>query len=112
MNIDVLNGTLSAKLEQELSQYEEDLAKNYTPKEIIEKSYETIFKQEVVLILECGILEKKEIQALLKQDNILDSLFQKYMKCDKGMLENLRDILEDISAEISEEFNKNKQKVR
>lgn len=66
MNIEVLNETLTAKLEQELNKYENNLAKNYTPKQIIEKSYETTFKQEAVSILRCGILDKKEL--ILKQE--------------------------------------------
>lgn len=112
MNIDILNDTLAAKLEQELSRYEEDLVKNYKPKQIIEKSYETTFKQEAVSILECNILDKKEIQSLLKEDNALESLYKKYMKSDKGMLDNLQEILKDIAMEMAETFNKNKEKVR
>ena len=112
MNIETLNETLTAKLEQELSQYETDLEKNYTPKQIIEKSYETTFKQEAVSILSCGILDKKEVQALLKEDKLLDSLYKRYMREDNAMLESLEEILQDISFEISDEFNKNKQKVR
>ena len=112
MKIEVLNKTLTAKLEQELSQYETDLEKKYTPKQIIEKSYETTFKQEAVSILMCGILDKKEVQALLKEDKLLDSLYKRYMREDNGMLESLEEILQDISFEISDEFNKNKQKVR
>lgn len=95
MNIEVLNETLSAKLEQELSKYENDLAKNYTPKQIIEKSYETTFKQEAVSILRCGILDKKEVQALLKEDKLLDSLYKRYIREDNGMLESLEEILQE-----------------
>ncbi len=48
----------------------------------------------------------------LKEDKLLDSLYKRYMREDNGMLESLEEILQDISFEISDEFNKNKQKVR
>lgn len=58
------------------------------------------------------IYNLKEVQALLKEDKLLDSLYKRYMREDNGMLESLEEILQDISFEISDEFNKNKQKVR
>lgn len=55
------------------------------------------------------IYNLKEVQALLKEDKLLDSLYKRYMREDNGMLESLEEILQDISFEISDEFNKNKQ---
>ena len=45
--------------------------------------------------LRCGILDKKEVQALLKEDKLLDSLYKRYMREDNGMLESLEEILQE-----------------
>lgn len=51
MNYDQIKDVLMAKIEQEFSEYKQNLVKNFTKEEIIDKSYETTFKEETVSIL-------------------------------------------------------------
>ena len=52
MNNEQLKDILMAKIEQEFSIYKQDLIKNCTKEEIIDKSYEINFKEETLSILE------------------------------------------------------------
>ncbi len=112
MNYDKLKDTLMAKIEQELSKYKQNLMKNCTPKEIVEKSYETTFKEETVSIINVLMIGRNEIKALLKEDNILDKMYSKYQKRDGSMLDNLVDITRDILEDIDKDFMKKREEVR
>lgn len=112
MNYKQLKDTLIAKVEQELSEYKQNLMKNCTPEQIVEKSYETTFKEEIISILNCLTIDRNEIKALLKEDNVLNKMYSNYEKRDGSMLDNLVDITRDILEDIDKEFIKNKQKVR
>lgn len=112
MNYEQLKDTLIAKVEQELSEYKQNLMKNCTPEQIVEKSYETTFKEEIISILNCLTIGRNEIKALLKEDNALNKMYSNYEKRDGSMLDNLVDITRDILEDIDKEFIKNKQKVR
>ena len=68
MNYDQLKDVLIAKIEQEFSEYKQNLVKNSTPEEIIEKSYETTFKEEIMSTLENSTLGRNEIKALLNTE--------------------------------------------
>lgn len=69
MNYDQIKDVLMAKIEQEFSEYKQNLVKNFTKEEIIDKSYEITFKEETVLILEGLILVRNKIKALLNTEN-------------------------------------------
>jgi pantoate kinase len=112
MNYDVLKDTLIAKIEQEFSEYKQNLIKNFTPEEIIEKSYETTFKEETMSILQGSVLSKNEIRALLNIEKVLETMYQKYMNIEISMLDKATDIVRDIVEDIDKEFMKNREKVR
>lgn len=112
MNYDQLKETLNAKLEQELSKYKQNLIKNCTSEEIVEKSYETTFKEETVSIINALVIGRNEIKALLKEDNALDKMYSKYEKRDGSMLDNLVDITRDILDDIDKEFIQKRKEVR
>lgn len=112
MNYDQLKDTLIAKIEQEFSEYKQNLIKNLTPEEIIGKSYETTFKEETMSILEGAILGRNEIKALLNTEKILDKMYDKYMNVETSMLNNMTDIVRNIVDNIDKEFIKKREKVR
>lgn len=112
MNYEQLKDTLIAKLEQELSEYKQNLIKNCTPEQIVEKSYETTFKEEIISILNCLTIGRNEIKALLKEDNALNKMYSNYEKRDGSMLDNLVDITRDILEDIDKEYIKKLEKVR
>lgn len=112
MNNEQLKDILMTKIEQEFSLYKQDLIKNCTKEEIIDKSYETTFKEETLAILEGAILDKKEIKALLNTEKILENMYNKYMNIETRMLNNMTDIVQEIVEDIDKEFTKKIEKVR
>lgn len=112
MNYDQLKDVLIAKIEQEFSEYKQNLVKNLTPEEIIEKSYETTFKEEIMSILENSTLGRNEIKALLNTDKVLDKMYDKYMNIETSMLDTMTDIVRDIVEDIDKEYMKKIEKVR
>ena len=101
-----------AKIEQEFSEYKQNLVKNFTKEEIIDKSYETTFKEETVSILEGLILGRNEIKALLNTEKPLDRMYNKYMNIETSMLDKMTDIVRDIVDDLDKEFMKKREKVR
>lgn len=112
MNYEQLKETLMAKMEQELSQYKQNLIQNYNPKQIVEKSYETTFKEEITSIMNCLTIGRNEIKALLKEDNALNKMYSNYMERDCSMLDSLVDITRDILEDIDKEYMKKLEKAR
>lgn len=112
MNYDQLKDTLMAKLEQEFSEYKQYLIKNFAPEEIIEKSYEINFKEQVVSVLEGYAIDKNEIKALLNTDKALDKMYKKYINVETTMLDTMRDIVTDILGDIGKEYIKKIEKAR
>lgn len=112
MNYGQLKDTLIAKIEQEFYNYKQNLIKNCTPEEIIDKSYETTFKEEFVSILYGLVLGRNEIKALLSTEKPLDKIYKKYENIETSMLDNMTDITRDILEDIEKEFIKNKEKAR
>jgi hypothetical protein len=112
MNYDVLKDTLMAKIEQEFNEYKQNLIKNFSPEEIIEKSYETAFKEETISILQGYILDRNEIKALLNTNKALDKMYQKYLNVETSMLGNATDIVRDIVEDMNKEFMRKREEVR
>ena len=112
MNYHELKNVLMNKIYQEFSEYKQNLVKNFTKDEIIEKSYETTFKEETVSILEGAILEKNEIKSLLNTEKVLNKIYDKYMNIETSMLDKMTDIVRDIVEDIDKDINKKREKAR
>ena len=105
------------KLESELSSYKKDL-ESLSAKEIIDKSYETSIKEEVIYLFypESKQFDIDEIKALKNEKNSLETLYQGWMDCDMNICElvedSARDTVEDLSKELKEKQSKKKEKER
>lgn len=114
---DKIRQELYDKLESELASYKKDL-ESLTAKEIIDKSYETAIKEEVIYMFypESKQFDLDEIKALKKQDNSLETLYQGWMDCDMNICElvedSARDTVEDLAKEYREKQSKKKEKER
>ena len=114
---DKIRQELYDKLENELASYKKDL-ESLTAKEIIDKSYETAIKEEVIYMFypESKQFDLDEIKALKKQDNSLETLYQGWMDCDMNICElvedSARDTVEDLVKEYREKQSKKKEKER
>lgn len=111
MNYEQLKDTLINKIEQEFSEYKQNLIKNFTPEEIIEKSYEITFKEETILILNGYMLDKNQITALLNTEKPLDKMYKKkYMNIETSALDILTDLVKDIVQDIDKEKRESEMK--
>lgn len=105
------------KLESELFSYKKDL-ESLSAKEIIDKSYETSIKEEVIYLFypESKKFDLDEIKALKNEKNSLETLYQGWMDCDMNICElvedSARDTVEDLSKELKEKQSKKKEKER
>lgn len=64
--------------------------KSLPPDQIIDSAYEKVFKEEFMTTVQYKDLSKTEINALLKIDYLLDSLYQEWLKNDFGYIFNRR----------------------
>jgi len=109
MNIEQEKEVLIAKIEQELSQYKKNLIKNYTREEIIENSYETVFKEEFSSIVYGLKLDKSTIKVLLNTEKVLDKMYKKYMQKETIILDDMTDVTIEIINDINKEYNQKKR---
>ena len=112
MTLKQLNEMLALKLENEYSKYIQDLIKNNTPEEIMIKSYETTAKEGFINIIPEKNMEKNEIQALLKEENLLDTLYYNWRKSDGSMWEILEDTVTETTNSITNRYEKLQKKQR
>lgn len=111
MTIKELNNMLALKLQKEMASYKQDLLKQ-KPEEIVLKSFETLTKEELIDIFSYKDLEKEEIQALLKENNILDTLWERWHTSDGKTFEGLEDNVEISIGNIKEKYQNERKKQR
>ena len=111
MNLEQAKETLVDKIEQEFYVYKQQIISNLSKEEIISKAFEISMKDEIRYLISAFTLEKKEVQALLKTDNILDTLYTKSAEGKTNPLETFQDSVREDISNIAEEFEKNYSKI-
>lgn len=111
MNLEQAKETLVNKIEQEFNVYKQQIISNLSKEEIISKAFEISMKDEIRYLISAFTLEKKEVQALLKTDNILDTLYTKSAEGKTNPLETFQDLVREDISNIAEEFEKNYSKI-
>ena len=111
MNLEQAKETLVNKIEQEFNVYKQQIISNLSKEEIISKAFEISMKDEIRYLISVFTLEKKEIQALLKTDNILDTLYTKSAEGKTNPLETFQNLVREDISNIVEEFEKNYSKI-
>ena len=111
MNLEQAKETLVNKIEQEFNVYKQQIISNLSKEEIISKAFEISMKDEIRYLISAFTLEKKEVQALLKTDNILDTLYTKSAEGKTNPLETFQDLVREDISTIAEEFEKNYSKI-
>ena len=111
MNLEQAKETLVDKIEQEFNVYKQQIISNLSKEEIISKAFEISMKDEIRYLISAFTLEKKEVQALLKTDNILDTLYKKSAEGKTNPLETFQDLVKEDISNIAEEFEKNYSKI-
>lgn len=80
-------------------EYEDFLSGLYasSPAEIIQASYEKVFKEDILSVVECGVLDAECVKALLKEKYPLDGCYQRWLDEDVTYMEDLRYCMEDYA---------------
>lgn len=113
MSYEDLKEMLMKKIDQELFNYKQNLIKTYTPEQIIEQAYKINIKQQIRDIIDGIIFSKEQVQILLKTDNLIDNLYDRYEKSDGNIWTYLEDNVSEKLGDIVKEYNKKiKEKVR
>ena len=68
-----------------------------SPAEIIQASYEKVFKEDILAVVECGVLDTECVKALLKEKYPLDGCYQRWLEEDVTYMEELRYCIEDYA---------------
>ena len=111
MNLEQAKETLVDKIEQEFNVYKQQIISNLSKEERISKAFEISMKDEIRYLISAFTLEKKEVQALLKTDNVLDILYKKSAEGKTNPLETFQDLVKEDISNIAEEFEKNYSKI-
>lgn len=112
MEHEQLKDMLMKKIDQELFAYKQNLIKNYTPDEIIQEAYKINFKEQIRDVLDSSILDRNEIKALLKTENVLDKLYDYWENSDGNIWELLEDKVNEKIEDMTIEYEKRKEKAR
>lgn len=87
------------------AEHEEWLAelKKKPADEIVRKAYEICYREEFISILECYNFDDEEIEKLMQLPNILDILYDEWLKTDASICQMLKDVVTDFLYEIEKE---------
>lgn len=91
-NEEALNRKLYEKVSAEMEAYENELLA-MPPEEILEHAYAYATKQDIVLALEEYDLSGKQAQALLRCDNALGAIFDRWEHTEMAYMDTIRDII-------------------
>ena len=100
---------LFAKVEKELEEFKQEL-KQKTPDEIIESAYELTVKKEIISQLKELNLDYEELNALVKEKNLLSQFYENWIHSDGQLGEVLSYGMMDEIELIVDEYNKEMQK--
>ena len=89
-----LNQILLEKMTKEYDEFIEKLSMQ-SPDEIIRASYEKVFKEDILAVVERGALEPKYVKALLRDNYPLEGCYQRWLEEDVTYMEDLRICIED-----------------
>lgn len=106
MNTNKLKEKLDIKIQQEYDKFIEKLME-LSPKEIIERSYEKIFKEEIISMIQGKELSKSEIIALLKVDYPLDALYQEWLKTDLSYVQMVDETFDKYINKLEKQKKRN-----
>lgn len=99
---------LNEKVEQEYADFKKELEQK-SPKEIIEKAYELVVKEQIKDELKEKNLVEDELKALLKEKDLLSECYEDWRNSDGRLGEVISYTIELIEQEYKKE---NKQKIK
>ncbi len=86
--------------------------KGLPPEHIIERSYEKVMKEDIILACEYGNLSNEEAKALYRLKDPLEDLYSHWLKSDANYMEMLQDTVEYRARYALREFQSRQRESR
>lgn len=99
MNTEELNLQLYNKMSAEFEKFKEELL-NSSPQEVLDRAYEYIIKDDIVLSLEYSDLTASRADALLKLENSLDEVYDAWMESESSHMDEIREVLDSAAESL------------
>jgi hypothetical protein len=99
MNTEELNLQLYNKMSAEFEKFKEELL-NSSPQEVLDRAYEYIIKDDIVLSLEYSDLTASRADALLKSENSLDEVYDAWMESESSHMDEIREVLDSAAESL------------
>lgn len=102
------NELLYEKVQAEYDAFIEEL-KRMTPEQVIDRAYEKVTKENMVMVIQENNLEPSEAKALCREKYPLDRMYQEWLDTDVSEMQMLKDSIDDTAKKAVKEM-KEKQK--
>lgn len=101
---------LAGRMHKEYEDFIEALM-HRSPKEIISASFEKVFKEDILAVIESGDLSKTHMLALLREPYPLDGCYQRWLEEDVTYMDDLRYCIESHASSLQKRQEKMKQEI-
>ena len=99
---ETIHEKLREKIEAEYKEFEKWL-ETLPAREIVEKSYEKVFKEELMMLVAYTEHSEEFEEKLLGMENSLDYLYEEWMHTDAGVNQILEDMIGELEVEDDED---------
>ena len=72
------------------------------PEEILHHTYEYTIREDILYTVESGEITEDEAKELLKSDNPLDEIYDRFDKKDVSYMEDIREMFSKVAKEHAE----------
>ena len=99
------NELLYEKVQAEYDAFIEEL-KRMTPEQVIDRAYEKVTKENMVMVIQENNLEPSEAKALCREKYPLDRMYQEWLDTDVSEMQMLKDSIDDTAKKAVKEKQK------
>lgn len=107
MSNENLRNILYGKAAKEQSAYIEHL-KTLPPEQIIDRAYEKVMRDDILMIFEDDYLSDEQTAELIKLEYPLSACYDEWMDADYSHMEMLRDTIDDYTKRLVDENEQKK----
>lgn len=109
MDKENLRDLLYEKASKEQQAYYDEL-KQMTPEQIIEKAYEIVMREDILIVFEDDSLSDRQVEALAKLDYPLSACYDEWQKTDVTYMDRIRDVIDGVANDLIKKNEAEKQK--
>ena len=105
------NELLYEKVQAEYDAFIEEL-KRMTPEQVIDKAYQKVIKENMVMAIQDMELTPSEAKALCREKYPLDRMYQEWLDTDVSGMQMLKDSIDDTAKQAVKEMKEKKRESR